>query len=80
MYVNTVFIKISNVTFKLLIKISTMNFCKGKVADYLTGIQQFLSDDDSQTLYSDYQYKIKAIHESLDTLPDFGVLGHICDE
>ena len=58
----------------------TMNFCKGKVAGYLTGIQQFLSDEDNQTLYSEYQYKIKDIHESLDALPDFGMLGHICDD
>lgn len=58
----------------------TMNFCKGKVAGYLTAIQKQVTDEDYQFLRENYQKVVEDVHEWLDRLPDFGVLGHITDD
>lgn len=58
----------------------TMNFCKGKTAGYLTAIQKFVADEDYQFLQKNYQSVVEDVHEWLDRLPDFGMLGHICDD
>ena len=58
----------------------TMNFCKGKVAGYLVAIQNQVTDDDYQFLRKNYQSVVEDVHEWIDRLPDFGMLGHICDD
>ena len=58
----------------------TMNFYKGKVAGYLVAIQNTVAEDDYQVLMSNYQSVVEDVHEWLDRLPDFGVLGHINDD
>jgi hypothetical protein len=55
----------------------TMNFCKGKVAGYLVCLQKLISENDYQVLQMSYQSVVEDVHEWLDRVPDFGVLGHL---
>ena len=55
----------------------TMNFCKGKVAGYLVCLQSLISEDNYQFLQRNYQSVVEDVHEWLDRVPDFGVLGHL---
>ena len=55
----------------------TMNFCKGKVAGYLVCLQKLISEDDYRSLQREYQSIVEDVHNKLDKVPDFGVLGHL---